>query len=122
MSIITQPVVVVNVVTEADGLDIAHWWGREDALSGAPRRPSQYFPFDTPQYAAYDAGYLAGACDLAQMTGRPVMVAMNTGNVMVYPAELPAEFAGALFDMEQGISYVAPGIDWEAVEMDRIGD
>ena len=40
--------------------------------------------------------------------------------VNFYP--MPADFAGALEDYAKGVRYCKPGIDWAAVEDDRIGD
>ena len=41
-------------------------------------------------------------------------------DVNFYP--MPADFAGALEDYAKGVRYCPTGIDWAAVEEDRIGD
>ena len=41
-------------------------------------------------------------------------------DVNFYP--MPPDFAGALEDYANGARYCKPGIDWAAVEEDRIGD
>jgi predicted GIY-YIG superfamily endonuclease len=42
------------------------------------------------------------------------------GDVNFYP--VPPDFAAGLADVANGASYCKPGIDWAAVEEDRIGD
>jgi hypothetical protein len=119
MSILTQHATQPVIVIESDGIEMAFSWGREDALNSSPRRPSKWFCFQSPAYDAYDAGYMAGVQFRVRLTGQPETVELNYGSVLIVPVGMPVDFAGALVD---GTSYCKEGINWAAVEDERIGD
>lgn len=48
------------IVADDDFNDVAHRFGKEDALAGEPSVPEMYYPASSPACAVYVEGYEAG--------------------------------------------------------------
>lgn len=83
-------------------------WGLQDGAQGK----SEYTGWELfigPRLTQYRKGWKAGKAIMAQKLMREAV-------------DMPAEFVGALDDMAHGVTYCKPGVDWTAVNHDRIGD
>lgn len=60
--------------------ETAYSFGFEDATEGNPQQGSRYFPICSPQWDAYNDGFLDGAQMLYSLTGKARHVWMPGGN------------------------------------------
>ncbi len=94
---------------------VAWAWGFEAALKSESLYKGYYF-FCGARFLEWERGYLAGV-DLAARIHQRVMA-----EVKAAMPGAPADLIAGVADVELGASYCKPGIDWAAVEADRIGD
>ena len=94
---------------------VAWSWGFESALKGELIYTG-YNYFCGRQFLQFERGYFAGLA-LHQR-----IMAKVLAEVAATMPGAPADLVGGMADVELGATYCAPGIDWAAVEDERIGD
>lgn len=62
------------VPTQEAACIVAQRWGEEDARAGRASRPASYYPPDSPEWYAYEVGYLQGSQRQATLTPSLVML------------------------------------------------
>ena len=109
-TVLVQPVKVESVP----------WaWGFECALRGESVYIGYYF-FCGRRFLEFERGHKAGQA-LAGPRGRPIRAKVMAEVAATLPGA-PADLVEGVADVEQGVTYCAPGIDWGAIEDEKWGD
>lgn len=74
---LAQSVLPVNLAPrtggwdQANALELAAQWGKEDAMANHDQQGGAYFPIGSPAWHAYNDGFAAGCLLYTAMTGKP---------------------------------------------------